>query len=180
MNPEVSPESTPFTAQEWDDLAIFILQRAKTAARYGTAGAARAATTPPPARRTKKKFRTRDPQTLGGVIKQTVDQQGWSQQQAVYRLFDQWSDLVGTSLAEHTKPVAYQEEGPETRVLVVQADATVWASSLRMMLPQLQQRFDSELGAGVVTDIKILNPAAPSWRKGPRHVRGRGPRDTYG
>ncbi|RQX53171.1 DUF721 domain-containing protein, partial [Micromonospora chalcea] len=23
-------------------------------------------------------------------------------------------------------------------------------------------------------------PAAPSWSRGPRRVRGRGPRDTYG
>jgi predicted nucleic acid-binding Zn ribbon protein len=32
----------------------------------------------------------------------------------------------------------------------------------------------------VVKRLKVLGPAAPSWRYGPRHVPGRGPRDTYG
>ncbi|EBV8528738.1 DUF721 domain-containing protein, partial [Streptococcus agalactiae] len=37
------------------------------------------------------------------------------------------------------------------------------------------------LGPGVVTRIEVAGPQAPSWRKGPRTVRGgRGPRDTYG
>jgi predicted nucleic acid-binding Zn ribbon protein len=31
-----------------------------------------------------------------------------------------------------------------------------------------------------VTDLTVLGPTAPSWVKGPRHVKGRGPRDTYG
>jgi predicted nucleic acid-binding Zn ribbon protein len=31
-----------------------------------------------------------------------------------------------------------------------------------------------------VTALKMLGPAAPSWKKGPRSVPGRGPRDTYG
>ena len=35
-------------------------------------------------------------------------------------------------------------------------------------------------GDGVVTVLKISGPTAPSWRKGPRHISGRGPRDTYG
>ena len=28
--------------------------------------------------------------------------------------------------------------------------------------------------------VAITGPVAPSWRKGGRHVKGRGPRDTYG
>jgi propionyl-CoA carboxylase beta chain len=36
------------------------------------------------------------------------------------------------------------------------------------------------VGDGVVTSLKITGPTAPSWRKGPRHISGRGPRDTYG
>jgi predicted nucleic acid-binding Zn ribbon protein len=36
------------------------------------------------------------------------------------------------------------------------------------------------VGNGVVKRMRIQGPAAPSWRKGPRHVSGRGPRDTYG
>jgi predicted nucleic acid-binding Zn ribbon protein len=31
-----------------------------------------------------------------------------------------------------------------------------------------------------ITQIRFLGPNAPSWKKGPRSVPGRGPRDTYG
>ena len=32
----------------------------------------------------------------------------------------------------------------------------------------------------LVRRVKVVGPSGPSWRHGPRHVRGRGPRDTYG
>ena len=32
----------------------------------------------------------------------------------------------------------------------------------------------------VVSEIRFVGPTAPSWKKGPRSVPGRGPRDTYG
>jgi predicted nucleic acid-binding Zn ribbon protein len=31
-----------------------------------------------------------------------------------------------------------------------------------------------------VKKLNIHGPVAPSWVKGPKRVRGRGPRDTYG
>ena len=33
---------------------------------------------------------------------------------------------------------------------------------------------------GRVTVFDVRGPQGPSWKKGPRSVRGRGPRDTYG
>ena len=36
------------------------------------------------------------------------------------------------------------------------------------------------LGTAPVAAAEASGPQSPSWRKGERHVRGRGPRDTYG
>ncbi|WP_280373633.1 hypothetical protein [Nocardia wallacei] len=36
------------------------------------------------------------------------------------------------------------------------------------------------VGQGVVPTLKLSGPAAPSWRKGERYIKGRGPRATYG
>ena len=36
------------------------------------------------------------------------------------------------------------------------------------------------VGPNVVRQIRAQGPTRPSWRFGPRHVSGRGPRDTYG
>jgi predicted nucleic acid-binding Zn ribbon protein len=62
----------------------------------------------------------------------------------------------------------------------VRCDSTAWATQLRLLANSLLKTFDEKLGHGVVTVIKVLGPAAPSWRHGARRVAGRGPRDTYG
>jgi predicted nucleic acid-binding Zn ribbon protein len=41
-------------------------------------------------------------------------------------------------------------------------------------------RIADGVGPGVVTKLNVHGPVAPSWAKGPKRVRGRGPRDTYG
>jgi hypothetical protein len=58
--------------------------------------------------------------------------------------------------------------------------ATAWATQLRLVQTQLLAKIANAVGDGVVTVLKISGPTAPSWRKGPRHISGRGPRDTYG
>jgi predicted nucleic acid-binding Zn ribbon protein len=51
---------------------------------------------------------------------------------------------------------------------------------LRIIQAQVLAKIAAEVGDGVVTALKITGPVAPSWRKGPLHIAGRGPRDTYG
>jgi predicted nucleic acid-binding Zn ribbon protein len=41
-------------------------------------------------------------------------------------------------------------------------------------------RLGGALGREVVRRIHVHGPVAPSWGRGPKRVRGRGPRDTYG
>jgi predicted nucleic acid-binding Zn ribbon protein len=65
-------------------------------------------------------------------------------------------------------------------VLGVAAESTAWATQLRMMQAQLLAKIADAVGDGVVKSLRITGPSAPSWRKGPRHIAGRGPRDTYG
>lgn len=102
-------------------------------------------------------------------------ERGWAERLAGGRVFGRWASLVGADVAEHTRPV--QLSGGE---LTVQADSTAWATQLRLLQRQLLAKIAAGVGNGVVTRLKVRGPAAPSWRHGPRHVPGRGPRDTYG
>jgi predicted nucleic acid-binding Zn ribbon protein len=86
-----------------------------------------------------------------------------------------WAAIVGAELAGHCEPKSF--EGGE---LLVQADSTAWATQLRLLAPALTRRLNEDLGAGTVASVRVLGPRAPSWRRGPLNVRGRGPRDTYG
>jgi predicted nucleic acid-binding Zn ribbon protein len=83
--------------------------------------------------------------------------------------------VVGEQIAEHAQPVALRDG-----VLSIAAESTAWATQLRLVQSQLLAKIANAVGDGVVTVLKISGPTGPSWRKGPRHISGRGPRDTYG
>lgn len=117
----------------------------------------------------------RDPQSLDAAISRLVAEQGWAEDVAVHGVFARWDTIVGTEVAAHVKPERYT--GTE---LVVRADATAWATQMRLLAAQVVRRLNEELGHGTVTKMVVLGPEPPSWRRGPRSVRGRGPRDTYG
>lgn len=117
----------------------------------------------------------RDPQTLGRLTSRLATERGWSGRLADATVFSRWSELVGAEVAEHAQPVGLRDGE-----LTVQASSTAWATQLRTLQTQLLKRIAAGLGPDVVKRMRVIGPSTPSWRLGPRHVRGRGPRDTYG
>ncbi|WP_091107802.1 DciA family protein [Micromonospora citrea] len=117
----------------------------------------------------------RDPQPLGAVLNRLVKARGWQQPAAEATVFGAWERVVGPEVAQHSRPVKL-EDGE----LTVEARSTAWATQLRLLASSLLKQIASEVGHNVVRKLHIHGPAAPSWSKGPRRVRGRGPRDTYG
>ena len=117
----------------------------------------------------------RDPQPLGSATRDLAKGRGWSPRVAEGTVFAQWATVAGEQIAEHAEPTSLTEG-----VLSISAESTAWATQLRMVQAQLLAKIAAAVGDGVVTSLKITGPVAPSWRKGPRHISGRGPRDTYG
>jgi predicted nucleic acid-binding Zn ribbon protein len=118
----------------------------------------------------------RDPQLLNATIGRLMRDQGWEVDIAVHGVMARWPAIVGPEVAQHCSPERYADTE-----LTVRTDSTAWATQVRMLAPDLVRRLNAELGDGTVTRVTVLGPNAPTWRKGPRTVRGgRGPRDTYG
>ena len=117
----------------------------------------------------------RDPQPLGRAARELSNNRGWSPRVAEGTVFAQWPLVVGDLIAEHAQPTALREG-----VLSIAAESTAWATQLRMVQAQVLAKIAAAVGDGVVTAVRITGPSAPSWRRGPRHISGRGPRDTYG
>ncbi|MFY1587712.1 DUF721 domain-containing protein [Micromonospora sp. WMMD734] len=117
----------------------------------------------------------RDPQPLGAVLERLMKARGWQQPAAEATVFGAWEKVVGPEIAQHSRPVKL-EDGE----LTVEARSTAWATQLRLLAGSLLKRIAGEVGHNVVRKLHIHGPAAPSWSRGPRRVRGRGPRDTYG
>ncbi|HUW79121.1 MAG TPA: DciA family protein [Candidatus Nanopelagicaceae bacterium] len=132
-----------------------------------------------PAKRSKKARPTRgsrDPAVFADAISGLVNERAWSAEVSVGALFGTWAEVVGQELASHVTPVSCQKGE-----LVLRADSTAWATQVRLLAGDLKDRISAQLGSGIVETITVNGPSAPSWKKGPRSVRGgRGPRDTYG
>jgi predicted nucleic acid-binding Zn ribbon protein len=118
---------------------------------------------------------SRDPQLLGRVARDLARNRGWSDRVAQGAVFGRWPAVVGEQIAAHATPSSLHDG-----VLTVTAESTAWATQLRMVQAQLIAKIAAAVGDGVVTSLKIIGPAGPSWRKGRYHIAGRGPRDTYG
>ena len=117
----------------------------------------------------------RDPQPIGAAVERLVRDQGWQQHAAVAQVMADWADIVGPELADHVRPESF--DGGE---LTLRAESTTWATQVRLLLPELRRALDRRVGAGTIANIRVVGPQAPSWGAGPRRVKGRGPRDTYG
>ena len=118
---------------------------------------------------------SRDPQPLGNASRDLAKKQGWSPRVAEGAVFGRWATVVGSEISEHASPTGLRDG-----VLSVTAESTAWATQLRLIQSQVLAKIAAEVGDGVVTSLRITGPTAPSWRKGPLHISGRGPRDTYG
>lgn len=120
---------------------------------------------------------TRDPKPLGGIVGQLIRSRGWKEPVAVSSVLARWDDLMGPEVSTHAQPVRF-----ENSIVEVRCDSTAWATQLRLMQRQIVQMFDRELGAGVVSSVRIFGPNNGRWSsRGPKRAPGgRGVRDTYG
>lgn len=117
----------------------------------------------------------RDPHPVGGEVDRLLASRGWHADVQVGSVVGRWADIVGPQVAANVEVVAF-----EGTVLTVRAVSTAWATQMRLLLSTVLARIETEVGAGVVTEIVVRGPGGPSWRKGPLSAGGRGPRDTYG
>lgn len=117
----------------------------------------------------------RDPISAGSVLDGLVSSGGWGPQLSAHAVTGRWEEIAGPAVAQHSHVESFIDG-----VLTVRCDSTAWATQLRMLVPTLMSRLAEEAGEGVVRSVQVKGPDAPSWVRGPRRVKGRGPRDTYG
>lgn len=166
------PESGP-PAPTGPDLARAALAAAKARAKERGLGPRSARSRPGPRRA--EVGDARDPVLFGAAIQRLVAERGWESTTSAARVVGEWDALVGAEIADHCRPASLLEGE-----LVLVAESSAWATQLRLMGSQLVRRLTAQVGPGVVTKVVVRGPSQPDWRRGPRRVQGRGPRDTYG
>ncbi|HEY8913452.1 DUF721 domain-containing protein [Lacisediminihabitans sp.] len=117
----------------------------------------------------------RDPEGLGSIVDALTTRLGWNSPLARSELLSSWAQIAGAETSEHSTPV-----GIEEGVLTVRCDSTAWATQLRLMRVQIMTQISVRYPDAGIDSIRFEGPGAPSWKRGPRSIPGRGPRDTYG
>jgi predicted nucleic acid-binding Zn ribbon protein len=114
-----------------------------------------------------RRGRRDDPQPLSSAIDGLLTDHGWRTAAKVGSVFGRWDQIVGDSLAAHTRPDRFGDGE-----LVVIADSTAWATQVRLLAANLVRRLNEELGNGTVKRVVVRGPTPPrqagAWR-----VRGR-------
>ena len=128
------------------------------------------------ARASSKPFdKGRDAVAAGDLIDGLLTRFGWDNHIQEADLFNRWAELVGEANAAASVP-----EKLERGLLTVRCKSTAWATQLKLLKPQVLKTLQEAFPNLELVDIRFIGPDAPSWKKGPRSVPGRGPRDTYG
>lgn len=109
------------------------------------------------------------------MISRVVAERGWAETTTAAGVLANWDRLVGPEIADHCQPVSLTEGE-----LVLVAESSAWATQLRLLTRTMTSRLAEQVGPEVVRSIVVRGPAQADWRRGPRRVQGRGPRDTYG
>jgi predicted nucleic acid-binding Zn ribbon protein len=152
------------------------LAQARAAARArGVQPGARSRPARPESQRSGSGPDARDPVRFGEMIGRVVAERGWQDTTAAATVVATWDGLVGPEIADHCRPASLVDGE-----LVLVAESSAWATQLRLLTRVITARLSERVGPGVVSRIVVRGPAQADWRKGPRRVKGRGPRDTYG
>jgi predicted nucleic acid-binding Zn ribbon protein len=117
----------------------------------------------------------RDPVIAGSSMNQLFENFNWGLNITKAELFSNWDKVVGAANAEASKPEELLDQE-----LTIRCRSTAWATQLRLLESQILARINEEFPSLGVQKLKIIGPNVPTWKKGPRSVPGRGPRDTYG
>ncbi len=116
-----------------------------------------------------------DPQLLGDVLNNLIEERDWKSGVAEGTLFTQWATIVGNDIAQHASPVSINEN-----VLTIQTTSTAWATQLSLVQNEVLKTIQNNPFGATIESISIIGPNTPSWKRGIRSTRdARGPRDTY-
>ena len=116
----------------------------------------------------------RDPRSIGAVVSTSIDDRGWTPFISQASVLAQWDDIVGPDVAAHTN--AELEDG----VLTISCDSSAWATQLRMLRHDIIKEIEIRFPDTAIEKVEVFGPGVPTQIRGPRSVKWRGPRDTYG
>jgi predicted nucleic acid-binding Zn ribbon protein len=91
-----------------------------------------------------------DPKPVAASLDRVAAKLGAPKVAALSVVFSRWEDVVGQSVAVHTRPLSLRDGR-----LVVGVDEPGWATQLTYLTADLLRRLEELIGPGVVTAVEV-------------------------
>jgi predicted nucleic acid-binding Zn ribbon protein len=90
------------------------------------------------------------PAPLGTILQQAMKASRIDVDLDAHRLWQQWEDVVGTTIAQNARP-----EAIKGKLLLVNVSSAPWMQQLQFLKPELIARLNENLGKEVVEEIRF-------------------------
>ena len=90
------------------------------------------------------------PAPLGKILQKAMEASKIDVDLDAYRLWDQWEEVVGPTIAQNTQP-----EAIKGKLLLVNVSSAPWMQQLQFLKPELIEKLNETLGKDLVGDIKF-------------------------
>jgi predicted nucleic acid-binding Zn ribbon protein len=101
------------------------------------------------------------PQAIGDVLATLLGDLGLAARIEDRRIFAEWEDVVGVSLAREAKPLKV-----ERGILVLGAGHATQANHLLYLKPLILQKIKARYPTSRIRDIRVVLRPAEGWNKG--------------
>ena len=109
-----------------------------------------------------------EPVSIGDAAALVGDELGLAEPRSFALLVDAWNDVVGDTVAQHSRA-----RGVRKGVLEIVVDAPAWATQLRYLESDLVERASQLVGPGVVSAIRVSVQPGPSESGSGARAEGR-------
>ena len=90
------------------------------------------------------------PAPLGTILQQAMKASRIDVDLDAHRLWQQWEDVVGTTIAQNARP-----EAIKGKLLLVNVSSAPWMQQLQFLKPELIEKLNENLGKEVVEEIRF-------------------------
>jgi predicted nucleic acid-binding Zn ribbon protein len=98
------------------------------------------------------------------VLKDVGSKLGFAAPAETGKVWARWAEIVGPAIERHAEPTSLR-----SGVLRIRADSPIWATEIRYLATEIQQRTNEVAGRDVVTEIRVWTGSGP-WRRNPARV----------
>jgi len=91
------------------------------------------------------------PASVGDILKSLVRNTDLGKKMEQARIWSEWANLAGPSLAEHGRPHAVKDQ-----TLIIEVDSTVWMNRYAYYKWDILKRINRLFGREIISDIYVL------------------------